>query len=104
MMKVPKTFYLICAVIGTVVPWLLFASFFAQEGVNIPLFIQSLFVNGAAGGFAADVLISILVFWVWSYADARQNGVKNWWLVLPACFMVGLSLALPLYLYMRSEA
>jgi hypothetical protein len=102
-MKVPKIFYLVCAVIGTVVPWLFFASFFAQEGFNIPLFIQSLFVNGAAGGFAADVLISILVFWVWSYADARQNQIKNWWVVLPAGFMVGLSLALPLYLYLRSD-
>jgi hypothetical protein len=67
------------------------------------LFIQSLFVNGAAGGFAVDVLISILVFWVWSYADARQHQIKNWWVVLPAGFMVGLSLALPLYLYLRSD-
>ncbi len=103
MVKVPKIFYLICAVIGTVAPWLFFAGFFAQEGFNIPLFIQSLFVNGAAGGFSVDVLISILVFWVWSYTDAQQNQIKNWWVVLPAGFMVGLSLALPLYLYLRSD-
>jgi hypothetical protein len=90
-------------VIGTVVPWLFFAGFLAQEGFSIPLFVQSLFVNGAAGGFAVDLLISILVFWVWSYADARQNQIKNWWVVLPAGFMVGLSLALPLYLYLRSD-
>ena len=102
-MKVSKSFYLMCAVIGTVIPWLFFAGFFAQEGFNIPLFVQSLFVNGAAGGFTVDVLISILVFWVWSYADARQNGVKHWWVVLPAGLMVGLSLALPLYLYLRSD-
>jgi len=100
-MQVPKSFYLICSVIGTVVPWLFFVTFFWQEGLHIPLFIQSLFVNGAAGGFSADVLISIVVFFVWSYTDAQQNQIKNWWVVLPAGFMVGLSLALPLYLYLR---
>ncbi len=102
-MKVPKNFYLICTVVGTVIPWLFFANFFWQEGVNVPLFVQSLFVNGATGGFSADVLISIFVFWIWSYADAQQHQVKQWWLILPASFMVGLSCALPLYLYLRTE-
>ena len=91
------------AIIGTVVPWLFFAGFFATEGLNIPLFVQSLFVNGAAGGFSADVLISILVFMVWAIVDARQNQVKRWWLILPATFLVGLSLSLPLYLYLRCD-
>ena len=98
-----KKFYLICAVIGTIVPWYFFASFFAAEGFNIPLFVQSLFANGAAAGFVADVLISIVVFLVWSYDDAKRLGVSQWWLVLPASFLVGLSLALPLYLYMRHD-
>lgn len=98
-----KRFYLIGAIIGTIVPWLFFASFFAAEGLNIPLFVQSLFVNGAAGGFVADVLISIVVFLVWSYADSQMLGVRHWWLVLPASFLVGLSLSLPLYLYIRHD-
>jgi hypothetical protein len=71
--------------------------------MNIPLFIRSLFVNGAAGGFSADLQISIIVFWVWSCADAKQKQIKNWWLVLPAAFVVGLSLTMPLYFYLRSD-
>jgi hypothetical protein len=47
-----KRFYLVCAGVGTIVPWLFFAGFFSTEGVNVPLFASSLFVNGAAGGFA----------------------------------------------------
>ena len=70
----------------------------------MPLFVRSLFANGAAGGFSADVLISIVVFWVWAYADAQQNNIRRWWLVLPAGLTVGLSLALPLYLYLRHDA
>ena len=98
-----KRFYLVCAVIGTIVPWAFFASFFAAEGFDIPLFVQSLFANGAAGGFVADVLISIFVFLVWSFDDSRRLGMQRWWVVLPATFLVGLSLALPLYLYMRHD-
>ncbi len=98
-----RTFYLAMAVIGTVVPWLFFGSFFAQHGFALPLFLQSLFANGPAGGFSADVLISILVFWVWSWRDARSHQVQRWWLVLPASFFVGLSLSLPLYLYLRAR-
>ncbi len=96
-----KNFYLVCAIIGTIIPWLFFTHFFSTEGVNLPLFLSSLFANGAAGGFSADVLISMLVFWVWSFIDAKRHHISRWWLVLPASFLVGLSLALPLYLYMR---
>lgn len=99
-----KTFYLASAVIGTIIPWYFFADFFLNEGINIPLFIANLFVNGPAGGFSADVLISIVVFWVWSYRDAGKQGLNRWWLVLVASFIVGLSLALPLYLYLRESA
>lgn len=98
-----KTFYLIFAIMGTVIPWFFFARFFAAEGLDLGLFVQSLFANGAAGGFVADVLISIVVFLVWSYTDARKQGIRRWWLVLPATFLVGLSLSLPLYLYLREE-
>ena len=96
-----KFFYLVLAILGTLVPWLFFGGFFSRNGLDIPLFAQSLFVNGAAGGFSADVLLSIVVFWLWSFGDAKRRGIKSWWLVLPASCFVGLSLALPLYLYFR---
>lgn len=99
-----KNFYALMAVIGTILPWYFFGTFIAANGLDIPLFVSSLFVNGAAGGFTADVLISALIFWVWSYIDANRNEVKNWWVVLPTMTLVGLSLALPLYLYLREGA
>lgn len=98
-----RHFYLAMAVAGTVIPWAFFGTFFAQNGLSIPLFLQSLFVNGPAAGFSADVLLSILVFWVWSWRDARRLQIRRWWLVLPASFFVGLSLSLPLYLWLRED-
>ena len=98
-----RNLYLAAAIVGTLIPWLFFGTFFSQNGLNIPLFLQSLFVNGAAGGFSADVLISIPIFWLWSWRDAARHNVARWWLVLPASFFVGLSLSLPLYLYLREK-
>lgn len=98
-----RRFYLAMAVIGAIVPWLFFGSFFFENGPDVPLFLKSLFANGAAGGFSADVLISIAVFLVWSWRDASRNHVSRWWLVLPASCLVGLSLSLPLYLYLRER-
>ncbi|BDD81331.1 hypothetical protein TPB0596_10940 [Tsukamurella pulmonis] len=96
-----RWFYLVMMVIGTAVPWIFFGGFFAAEGLDLPLFVTSLFPNGAAAGFTADVLISIVVFLAWSATDARRLGVRRWWLVLPATCLVGLSLSFPLYLYLR---
>ena len=99
-----KTVYLAAAVIGAVLPWLFFGSYFAANGPNPVAFVRSLYVNGAAGGFATDIMLSIAVFWVWSFLDARALGVKRWWIVIPCGCCVGLSLALPAYLYLREGA
>ena len=102
-MKSLKPFYLIACVVGTVVPWYFFALFFMQEGFNVIALFQNFFSGNAASGAASDLLVSITVFWVWSFFDARAKGIKQWWLVIPATALVGLSLALPLYLYWRSD-
>ena len=95
-----KNTYLVLAVIGAVVPYIFFVSFFMEHGVSLPSFISGLFANGAAGGFSADILISSAVFW--TYMLSQKNGPK------PALFMVlnltiGLSCALPAYLYVTHK-
>jgi hypothetical protein len=97
-----KSFYLFAAVIGTVVPYAFFASFISTNGLDIPLFLSSLFVNGASGGFAADLVITSVAFWAWSYFDAKKHNIQWWW-IIPANLLVGLSLALPLYLFFRQD-
>ena len=103
-MTVERPFYVAAAVVGTLVPWFFFARFFATEGFDLPLFVEQLFALDPAAGFSSDVLISIAVFLPWSFLDARRTGVPHWWLVVPASFLVGLSLSLPLYLLLRTFA
>ena len=97
------TFYLATAILGTLLPWVFFGSFFAENGFALWSFVLNVFANDPARGFTIDILISIAVFWVWSFIDARQLGVKGWVWTLPACCCVGLSLGLPLYLYLRPD-
>ena len=98
-----RNVYLVVAAVGAVIAWSFFGPYFLAHGPDIPGFVGSLFVNGAAGGFAADLLMSIGLFWVWSFLDARRHGVRHWWIVLPTASFVGLILAMPLYFYLRER-
>jgi len=94
-----RSFYLVFAVVGALIPLAFFVQFFFGSGQEVaPLeFIPALFVNGAAGGFAADLLISSFVFWGYMWKQ-RANGPKMFpFVALNLC--IGLSCALPAYLY-----
>lgn len=94
-----KNFYLIAAVLGGIVPYIFFAQFFQSEGLSLSTFIGGIFANGAAAGFTADLLISSAVFWGFLH---QQQADKPWLYILINC-TIGLSCALPLYLYMRER-
>ena len=95
-----KNVYLSLAIIGAIVPYLFFFDFFAAAGVDLGAFIAALFVNGAAGGFTADLLITSLAFWIFLW----QKKVANLWIYILLNLTIGLSCALPAYLYMRARA
>ncbi len=93
-----KTAYLILAIVGAVVPFMFFLGVFHDEVVPLTGFLPTLFANGVAGGFAADLVITSLVFWI--YMFAAKDGPTPWPFIVMNLF-VGLSLALPAYLYWR---
>ena len=96
-----KNLYLVLAIVGAVVPYLFFFQFFGQAGIDLPAFVGALFVNGAAGGFTADLLITSLVFWI--YIFSRKEGPAPWLFVV-LNLTIGLSCALPAYLYASMRA
>jgi len=91
-----KNVYLLLAIVGALVPWLFFAGFFAAAGMSPVGFVAALFANQAAGGFTADLLISSAVFWI--YLFSRGSGPSPW-LFVALNLTIGLSCALPAYLY-----
>ena len=95
------TVYLVLAIAGAIVPYYFFAGMFMEQGIDLAIFVQGLFANGAAAGFTADLLISSLVFWI--YMFARQNEGPKPWLFIALNLTIGLSCALPAYLWARSR-
>ena len=94
-----KNVYLVFAVIGALVPIAFFLGFFHADMVGVVGFVPALFANSAAGGFAADLLLASFVFWIFMF-NAEQ-GPKPWvFIALNLC--IGLSCALPAYLYRRA--
>lgn len=96
--------YLLLALLGAVVPFLFFIDFFAEYGIHVPSFIAALFANGAAGGFTVDLLISSFVFWLFMFAQRSKSKDAPF----PALFIllnlsIGLSCALPAYLYVQTR-
>ena len=90
-----KHVYLGCAIVGAVIPYLFFFDFFVDQGINLPAFVQALFVNGAAGGFTADLLITSAVFWLYMFSKQEPK----LWLFVLLNLTIGLSCALPAYLF-----
>ena len=94
--------YLTLAVLGAAAPYTFFVRFFAAEGLGGD-FIGALFANGAAGGFSADLLLASLVFWVFLFPEAKRAGVGKPWLFVVLNLVIGLSCALPLFLWARER-
>lgn len=96
-----KHVYLVAAIVGAVVPMIFFAQFFSQSPAGGADFIPALFVNGAVSGFTADLLITSFVFWLFMF-NRREKG-PNPWLYIVLNLFIGLSCALPAYLYAEKE-
>ena len=92
-----KKFYLLAAIVGAIVPYVFFLGFANAEGLDLLAFVEGLFVNGAAGGFTADLLISSTVFWVYMGSRAATGPKPALFIVLN--LTIGLSCALPAYLW-----
>ena len=96
-----KNVYLIAAIVGAIVPYYFFLQHFSAEGLALPAFLGAVFATPAASGFAGDLFISSFVFWIWMF-EAGEGGPRPWPFIL-INLLIGLSCALPAYLYVRAR-
>jgi uncharacterized protein DUF2834 len=97
----PKHVYLGLCVAGTILPYSQFIPFVREHGLDLHLFFAQLFANQVSGFFGMDVIVSSVVLWVFVYVDGRRSGVRAPWAPILANLAVGVSLGLPLFLYLR---
>lgn len=96
-----KKLYLLLSLVGTVFPYYFFIQFLSENGLNFKLLADLLFANSISTFFAVDFLISCVVFVVFMSNESRKYNIKEKWICLVALLTVGLSLALPLFLFFR---
>jgi hypothetical protein len=97
----PKTIYLLLCFVGVVLPYWQFVPWVAEHGLNMRLFVQQLFANRVSAFFGMDVLVSAIALLIFVRIENSRLSARGRWLPLLAVLTVGVSLALPLFLYLR---
>ena len=99
----PKSLYLLLCVAGTLLPYSQFIPFLREHGLDLRVFVEQLFSTRIGGFFGLDVVVSALALWAFVRIEGRRAGMKRLWVPMVAVLTVGVSLALPLFLYLREQ-
>lgn len=95
--------YLALCILGTVLPCSQLLPFLREHGPNVSLIIQQLFANRISSFFGLDVIISSVVLWVLVLTEGRRHRMRHVWAYIVCNLLAGVSLGLPLFLYMRER-
>jgi len=94
--------YAILCVVGTVLPLAQFMPWLADHGLNLPLFFSHATATPIAAFGWSDLVVSGVVVAVFILIEGRRLGMRKAWVSLPG-LIVGVSLALPLFLLLRER-
>ena len=103
-----KNLYLILAVLGLILPNIFVAKVTYETG-NFLLYgdpvttFQQMFANDIASAFAVDLFFVVFVFMIWSFVEAKKEGMKNYWVTWILTFAFGLAFGWPLFMYLRER-
>ncbi|MCC5651906.1 DUF2834 domain-containing protein [Nostoc sp. XA013] len=98
-----KVIYLLLCVLGFVLPYSQFVPFILKHGFDIKLFFEQLFANKISGFFGMDVIVSSLILWTFVFWEGTRLKMQNLWVYIVCNLLVGVSLGLPLFLFMREH-
>jgi CDP-diglyceride synthetase len=96
-------FFLIAAILGMILPLSYLIPFLLTNGLDVSLFFKQLFQNNISAFFATDVIVSSVALWLFVFSEGRRLRMSNLWLYVICNLAVGVSLALPLFLFFRQR-
>ncbi len=100
-----KTVYLVFCFLGILLPYSQFVPWVvANHGVPLALFLRELFASRIGAFFGMDVLVSAVVLISFVQREGKRLGMRHLWLPIAGTLAVGVSLGLPLFLYLRESA
>jgi Terpene cyclase DEP1 len=99
-----KALYLLLTIVGSIAPWV----WLLQDPTALlspPLFLQRAFENNIAAALTSDLLISSIAFFCFAWIELKRLNVSRLWIIVSIglTFGVGLSCALPFFLYRREQ-
>ena len=95
--------YLVTAILGAILPLSQLVPFVATHGLDLQSFFRQLFQNHVSAFFGLDVIVSSFVLWLFVFSEGRRRGMKRLWVYVVCNLAVGVSLALPLFLFFRER-
>ena len=96
--------YLVFCLLGLLLPYSQFVPWIIEHhALNMPLFMRDLFANRISAFFALDVIVSAIVLLLFIQSEGRRLRVRLLWLPMLGTVFVGVSLGLPLFLYLRQS-
>jgi hypothetical protein len=99
-----KNIYLLLCILGAAIPYSQFVPWVMENGLQAGLLVRQLFANRISAFFGLDVLVSSAVLLVFMRLEGKVARVRFRWLPIVSLCAVGVSLALPLFLYLREGA
>ena len=94
---------LLLAIVGFVVPNAMVIVFLARHGFDPGQYLGDWFDRLPSAQLVADLTIVFVTFVAWTAWDGPRNGIRRWWVTIPASLLVGVCFAVPLYLYLRER-
>ena len=97
----PRHFYLICCLLGLVLPYAQFVPWLLEHGLNVALLVHELFGNRISAFFAMDVIVSAIVLIWFIQSEGKRSRVRLLWLPTVGTLLVGVSFGFPFFLFLR---
>ncbi|MGH7525856.1 MAG: DUF2834 domain-containing protein [Gemmatimonadales bacterium] len=100
----PRSWYLALCAVGILLPYSQLVPFLLEHGPDGRAFFEQLFATRIGGFFGLDVIVSSVVLWIFVAVEGRRLRMTRLWAPIAANLAVGVSLGLPLFLYMREAS
>ena len=95
-----KHVYLFLCIVGTVLPYSQFLLWISEYGLDFSLLFEQITSSRIAAFGWLDVVVSAVVLFVFMFTDGVEKRVGRLWVPAVGTLVVGVSLGLPLFLYL----
>ena len=96
-----KHVFLILSVLGLLIPYTVFLSWVFEHGLDFQLMIREITSDKVSATAWLDAIIAGVVLLFLMLSEGRETRVPYLWLPIMTTLTIGVSLGLPLFLYLR---